>query len=111
MYLEDFAEGCGRTCAICACYLIYYYKMEAWDAIRIMRHQRPGLVERKVQEETVVMFYDLDFPFNRSWPLVPHIPDGIPRLHFEVVNQVADTYVTSSAATFSTMKSDSLQKS
>ena len=33
--------------------------MEPWDAIRIMRRQRPGSVERKVQEETVVMFYDL----------------------------------------------------
>lgn len=44
---------------ICACYLIYYYDMEPWDAIRIMRRQRPGSVERKVQEETVVMFYDL----------------------------------------------------
>ena len=43
----------------CACYLIYYYEMEPWDAIRIMRRQRPGSVERKVQEETVVMFYDL----------------------------------------------------
>lgn len=44
---------------ICACYLIYYYDMEPWDAIRIMRRQRPGSVERKVQEETVVMFYEL----------------------------------------------------
>ena len=33
--------------------------MEPWDAIRIMRRQRPGSVERKVQEETVVMFYEL----------------------------------------------------
>ena len=53
------AEGRGRTGVICACYLIYYYDMEPWDAIRIMRRQRPGSVERKVQEETVVMFYDL----------------------------------------------------
>ena len=53
------AEGRGRTGVICACYLIYYYEMEPWDAIRIMRRQRPGSVERKVQEETVVMFYDL----------------------------------------------------
>ena len=44
---------------MCACYLIYYYDMEPWDAIRIMRRQRPGSVERKVQEETVVRFYTL----------------------------------------------------
>ena len=48
------AEGRGRTGVMCACYLIYYYDMEPWDAIRIMRRQRPGSVERKVQEETVV---------------------------------------------------------
>ena len=53
------AEGRGRTGVICACYLIYYYDMEPWDAIRLMRRQRPGSVERKVQEETVVMFYEL----------------------------------------------------
>jgi hypothetical protein len=35
---------------MCACYLIYYYDMEAWDAIRIMRRQRPGSVERKVRD-------------------------------------------------------------
>ena len=34
---------------MCACYLIYYYDMEPWDAIRIMRRQRPGSVERKVR--------------------------------------------------------------
>ena len=44
---------------MCACYLIYYYDMEPWDAIRIMRRQGPGSVERKVQEETVVRFYQL----------------------------------------------------
>ena len=44
---------------MCACYLIYYYDMEPWDAIRIMRRQRPGSVERKVQEETVVRFFTL----------------------------------------------------
>jgi hypothetical protein len=33
--------------------------MEPWDAIRIMRRQRPGSVERKTQEETVVMFHDI----------------------------------------------------
>ena len=53
------AEGRGRTGVMCACYLIYYYDMEPWDAIRIMRRQRPGSVERKVQEETVVRFYQL----------------------------------------------------
>ena len=42
---------------MCACYLIYYYDMEPWDAIRIMRRQRPGSVERKVQEETVVRLF------------------------------------------------------
>jgi len=53
------AEGRGRTGVMCACYLIYYYDMEAWEAIRIMRRQRPGSVERKVQEETVVRFFTL----------------------------------------------------
>ena len=53
------AEGRGRTGVMCACYLIYYYDMEPWDAIRIMRRQRSGSVERKVQEETVVRFYTL----------------------------------------------------
>ena len=43
------AEGRGRTGVMCACYLIYYYDMEPWDAIRIMRRQRPGSVERKVR--------------------------------------------------------------
>eukprot|EP00092_Neocalanus_flemingeri_P024412 GFUD01026468.1.p1 GENE.GFUD01026468.1~~GFUD01026468.1.p1 ORF type:complete len:1011 (+),score=220.73 GFUD01026468.1:495-3527(+) len=53
------AEGRGRTGVMCACYLIYYYDMEPWDAIRIMRRQRPGSVERKVQEQTVERFYQL----------------------------------------------------
>lgn len=44
---------------MCACYLIYYHDLKPWDAIRIMRRQRPGSVERKVQEDTVVMFYNL----------------------------------------------------
>ena len=63
------AEGRGRTGVICACYLIYYYDMEPWDAIRIMRRQRPGSVERKVQEETVVMFYDLLNEFGSLYNL------------------------------------------
>ena len=65
--------------------------MEPWDAIRIMRRQRPGSVERKasltnisrlvgepnhglavqVQEETVVRFYQL---------LVDYGKDSIDRL-------------------------------
>lgn len=53
------AEGRGRTGVMCACYLIYYHDIAPWDAIRIMRRQRPGSVERKVQEETVVKFYTL----------------------------------------------------
>lgn len=65
------AEGRGRTGVMCACYLIYYYDMEAWDAIRIMRRQRPGSVERKVQEDTVVRFYTL---------LVDYGKDSIDRL-------------------------------
>jgi len=65
------AEGRGRTGVMCACYLIYYYDMEPWDAIRIMRRQRPGSVERKVQEETVVRFYRL---------LVDYGKDSIDRL-------------------------------
>ena len=71
---------------MCACYLIYYYDMEPWDAIRIMRRQRPGSVERKVtwsskekntniilqvQEDTVVRFYQL---------LVDYGKDSIDRL-------------------------------
>ncbi len=44
---------------MCACYLIYYHDIAPWDAIRIMRRQRPGSVERKVQEETVVKFFTL----------------------------------------------------
>ena len=31
------AEGRGRTGVMCACYLIYYYDMEPWDAIRYWR--------------------------------------------------------------------------
>jgi len=65
------AEGRGRTGVMCACYLIYYYDMEPWDAIRIMRRQRPGSVERKVQEDTVVRFYQL---------LVDYGKDSIDRL-------------------------------
>jgi len=60
------AEGRGRTGVMCACYLIYYYDMDAWDAIRIMRRQRPGSVERKVQEETVVRFYNLLQDYGKS---------------------------------------------
>lgn len=41
---------------MCACYLIYYYDIPPLDAIRIMRRQRPGSVERKIQEETVMTF-------------------------------------------------------
>jgi hypothetical protein len=51
---------------MCACYLIYYYDMEPWDAIRIMRRQRPGSVERKVQEETVVRFYTLLVDYGKD---------------------------------------------
>jgi len=65
------AEGRGRTGVMCACYLIYYYDMEPWDAIRIMRRQRPGSVERKVQEDTVVRFHQL---------LVDYGKDSIDRL-------------------------------
>ena len=53
------AEGRGRTGVMCACFLIYYHDLKPWDAIRIMRRQRPGSVERKVQEDTVVTFYRL----------------------------------------------------
>ncbi len=53
------AEGRGRTGVMCACYLIYYHDLKPWDAIRIMRRQRPGSVERKAQEDTVVLFYQL----------------------------------------------------
>ncbi len=53
------AEGRGRTGVMCACFLIYYHDLKPWDAIRIMRRQRPGSVERKVQEDTVVRFYKL----------------------------------------------------
>ena len=60
------AEGRGRTGVMCACYLIYYYDMEPWDAIRIMRRQRPGSVERKVQEETVVRFYTLLMDYGKE---------------------------------------------
>ena len=38
---------------------MFVIPQEPWDAIRIMRRQRPGSVERKVQEETVVRFYQL----------------------------------------------------
>ena len=51
---------------MCASYLIYYYDMEPWDAIRIMRRQRPGSVERKVQEETVVRFYQLLVDYGKE---------------------------------------------
>jgi hypothetical protein len=44
---------------MCACYLIYYHDLKPWDAIHVMRRQRPGSVERKVQEDTVVLFYQL----------------------------------------------------
>eukprot|EP00094_Tigriopus_californicus_P014382 TCALIF_13952-PA protein Name:"Similar to DUSP23 Dual specificity protein phosphatase 23 (Homo sapiens)" AED:0.36 eAED:0.41 QI:0/0.33/0.5/0.75/0.33/0.25/4/0/280 len=53
------AEGRGRTGVMCACYLIYYHDLKPWDAIRIMRRQRPGSVERRTQEDTVVRFYNL----------------------------------------------------
>jgi atypical dual specificity phosphatase len=53
------AEGRGRTGVMCACFLIYYHDLKPWDAIRIMRRQRPGSVERKVQEDTVVRFFNL----------------------------------------------------
>lgn len=56
---------------MCACYLIYYYDMEPWDAIRIMRRQRPGSVERKVQEETVVRFSILPHSVYFKLPLSP----------------------------------------
>ena len=38
------AEGRGRTGVMCACYLIYYHDLKPWDAIRVMRRQRPGTV-------------------------------------------------------------------
>ena len=36
------------------------------DAIRIMRRQRPGSVERKIQEETVAIFGRLLFEYGKS---------------------------------------------
>ena len=51
---------------MCACYLIYYYDIPPLDAIRIMRRQRPGSVERKIQEETVVTFGRLLQEFGKS---------------------------------------------
>uniref|UniRef100_A0A0K2U4U5 Dual specificity protein phosphatase 23 n=1 Tax=Lepeophtheirus salmonis TaxID=72036 RepID=A0A0K2U4U5_LEPSM len=60
------AEGRGRTGVLCACYLIYYHEMKPWDAIRIMRRQRPGSVERKTQEETVVRFWTLIQDYGKS---------------------------------------------
>ena len=51
---------------MCACYLIYYHDISPWDAIRIMRRQRPGSVERKVQEETVVTFGKLLSDYGKS---------------------------------------------
>lgn len=60
------AEGRGRTGVMCACYLIYYHDIQPWDAIRIMRRQRPGSVERKAQEETVVRFFDLLNDYGKS---------------------------------------------
>lgn len=60
------AEGRGRTGVMCACYLIYYHDMEPWDAIRIMRRQRPGSVERKIQEETVIKFWTLIQDYGKS---------------------------------------------
>ena len=53
------AEGRGRTGVMCACYLIYYYDMEPWDAIRIMRRQRPGSVERKASSTKISRLADL----------------------------------------------------
>lgn len=60
------AEGRGRTGVMCACYLIYYHDIPPWDAIRIMRRQRPGSVERKIQEDTVVRFWHLLQEFGKS---------------------------------------------
>ena len=60
------AEGRGRTGVMCACYLIYYHDISPWDAIRIMRRQRPGSVERKIQEETVVTFGRLLSDYGKS---------------------------------------------
>eukprot|EP00096_Caligus_rogercresseyi_P009588 TRINITY_DN327_c1_g1_i1.p1 TRINITY_DN327_c1_g1~~TRINITY_DN327_c1_g1_i1.p1 ORF type:complete len:646 (-),score=152.48 TRINITY_DN327_c1_g1_i1:571-2508(-) len=60
------AEGRGRTGVMCACYLIYYHDIKPWDAIRIMRRQRPGSVERKTQEETVVRFWTLLQDYGKS---------------------------------------------
>ena len=51
---------------MCACYLIYYHDISPWDAIRIMRRQRPGSVERKIQEETVVTFGKLLQDYGKS---------------------------------------------
>ena len=44
---------------MCACYLIYYYDMEPWESIRIMRRQRPGSVERKVRDRFSVQNWAL----------------------------------------------------
>ena len=60
------AEGRGRTGVMCACYLIYYHDIPPWDAIRIMRRQRPGSVERKTQEETAVTFGKLLQDYGKS---------------------------------------------
>ena len=45
---------------------MYYHDIPPWDAIRIMRRQRPGSVERKIQEETVNRFWTLIQEFGKS---------------------------------------------
>ena len=45
---------------------------------------------------------------DRSRPLSPHDPDGVPRLHVVVVDEVAGAHHTGPAATLGTVNTNSL---
>lgn len=51
------AAGMGRAGTILACYLIKYEKFSADEAIKKIRHERPGSIQSKVQE-IAIGFYE-----------------------------------------------------
>ena len=48
--------GLGRTGVLCAAYLVYFLRVRANDALRYLRHKRPGCVQTRRQIECVKEF-------------------------------------------------------
>ncbi len=68
--------GLGRTGVLIACYLVYYLRVRSNDALRYLRHKRPGSVQTRKQIECVKEFEAFFLPQCLVFSLKPpHDPD------------------------------------